>query len=158
MLYSIPQFQEYQFLIDLVPTEQASSYKDKENVIFLNPKLILSTNILFSAIYKNTTTFKYTNTKLTDTNFIRDLYINLLAVTNVKKLAFDLFSNDPNAEKCLKIELLNKNENEKNDYNTQDLNLLSEELLEMRDLDKIKEIYGTPDETKINEFIQMRGL
>lgn len=157
MLYSIPQFEKYEFLIDFIPTEQVSSYENDGNVVFLNPKLLLSTSILFSSLYKTAITYKYTNNKFVDTDFIRDIFINLLAVKNVKKVAFDTFTVDDSAEKCLKIELLQANESNIV-RSLDDLEAVSNQILEGRDLEKIKEIYGTIDERRVNDLIQMRGL
>lgn len=157
MLYSVPQFQEYDFLIDFFPTDQVSSYENEGNVVFLNSKLLLSTNILLSSLYKTAITYKYTNNKFVDTDFIRDIFINLLAVKNVKKVAFDTFTVDASEEKCLKIELLPSNEN--NIVRSLDeLEAISSQILEYRDLEKINDIYGTTDERKVNDLIQMRGL
>ncbi|XBW35326.1 hypothetical protein QEN19_000892 [Hanseniaspora menglaensis] len=159
MLYTIPQFPDFLFSIEIVSTKETFASNDTANVVFLNPKLIFSTSILFSALFKTIITYKNTNNKFNDQDFIRDIFINLLAVKNVKKVAFETFTNDPSAEECLKIELLQEKEHIYSSVSKeQSLEKLSETILKIRDLNKINEIYGTIEERKINDLIQMRGL
>lgn len=155
MLYKTPLFPEYTFSMDIVPSKDAIAAENKENVVYLNYKYIPSLHILFSAIYKTIIAFKNTNSNFTESSFIKDIFINLYATKNVKKVAFDTFNVDPNNEYCLRIELLAVADFSNTTTSKEEiLKLLSEQ----KDLDKIKEIYGTHDEVQINEIIQLRGL
>ncbi|CAI8506309.1 unnamed protein product [Hanseniaspora opuntiae] len=141
--------------MDIVPSKDAIAAENKENVVYLNYKYIPSLHILFSAIYKTIIAFKNTNSNFTESSFIKDIFINLYATKNVKKVAFDTFNADPNNEYCLRIELLAVADSSNTTTSKEEiLKLLSEQ----KDLDKIKEIYGTHDEVQINEIIQLRGL
>ncbi|KAL6934819.1 uncharacterized protein HGUI_02508 [Hanseniaspora guilliermondii] len=155
MLYTVPVLPEYTFSLDIVYSKDAITADNRENVVYLNHKYIPSLHILFSAIYKTIITFKHTNNNFTESSFIKDIFINLYATKNVKKVAFDTFNVNSNNEYCLKIELLDAPESSNTTTSREEIvKLLSEE----KDLDKIKEIYGTDDEIKINEIIQLRGL
>lgn len=155
MLYKVPVFPEYTFSMSIASSKDAIADENKENVVYLNHKYIPSLHILFSAIYKNIIAFKHTNNNFTESSFIKDIFINLYATKNVKKVAFDTFNVDPNNEYCLRIELLDVSDSSDTTNSKEEiLKLLSEE----KDLNKIKEIYGTHDEVQINEIIQLRGL
>lgn len=155
MLYKVPVFPEYTFSMDIVASKDAIAAENRENIVYLNHKYIPSLHILFSALYKTIIAFKHTNNNFTESSFIKDIFINLYASKNVKKVAFDTFNVDPHNEYCLKIELLSAVDSSDSTASREAiLNLLAGE----KDLDKIKEIYGTHDDTKINEIIQLRGL
>lgn len=155
MLYKIPQFPQYTFSIDIVTSKEAIAAGNIENVVFLNHKYISSLNILFSSIYKTIITYKNTNNKFTESSFIKDIFINLYATKNVKKIAFDTFTVLPENEYCLKVELLDASSTAKTVTSLEDIEKI---INTEKDIEKIKEIYGTTDEIEINELIQLRGL
>lgn len=155
MLYKIPQFPQYTFAIDIISSKDAIAVGNIDNVVFINHKYIKSLNILYSSIYKTIITYKNTNNKFTEETFIKDIYINLYATKNVKKIAFDTFTVLPENEHCLKIELVDSSKNIESPTSLEDIvNIINTE----RDITKIKEIYNTIDEVEINELIQLRGL